>query len=86
MKFWRWKKKWKVSKSAKKRGRHSKEKIVTKKTKDTIIDLEDMEDVEDTKTKWRDFEVEYLIALWRKMDEEFARATNKKTNFFPMTL
>ena len=76
----------KVSKSVpKKRGRPSNEKVVTKKAKTSIIDLEDMEDVEDTKTKWKDFEVKTLIILRGEMDEEFARATNKQGNFFPMT-
>jgi hypothetical protein len=73
----------KVPKSApKKRGRPSKEKTVTKKAKTSIIDLEDMEDVEDKKTKWKDFEVETLIALRGEMDEEFARAANKQGKFF----
>ena len=77
----------KIPKSApKERGRPSKEKTVTKKAKINIIDLEDMEDVEDTKTKWKDFEVETLIALRGEMDEEFARTANKQGNFFPMTL
>ena len=41
-----------------------------------------MEDVEDTKTKWRYFEEETLIALWGEMDEEFAKAANKQDKFF----
>ena len=67
---------------SKKRGCPSKEKTITKKAKTNIIDLEDMEDVEDTKTKWRDFEVETLIALREEMDEEFARAANKQDKVF----
>ena len=41
-----------------------------------------MKDVEDTKTKWRDFEVETLIALRGELDEEFVRATNKQGRVF----
>jgi hypothetical protein len=78
----------KIPKSAPgKRDRPLKEKTATKKAKTNIIDLEDMEDVEDTKTKWRDFEVETLIALRREMDDEFAKISNKQGQFFfPMTL
>ena len=73
----------KVPKSApKKRDRPSKEKTVTKKAKTNIIDLENMEHVEDTKTKWRNFEVETLIALRGEMDEDFARAANKQGKYF----
>ena len=66
----------------KKRGRPPKEKTVAKKAKTSIIDLEDMDDVENSKTKWRDFEVETLIALQGEMDDEFARAANKQGLFF----
>ncbi len=78
----------KAPKSAPKRkGRPPKGKTLTKKAKTSIIDLEGMEDEEDTKIKWRDFEVETLIALRGEMDEEFARAANKQGKFFfPMTL
>jgi hypothetical protein len=39
--------------------------------------------VEDTKTKWRDFEVETLIALRGEMDDEFAKKQTNKVIFFP---
>ncbi len=77
----------KVPKSApKKRGRPPKEKTIVKKAKTSIIDLEDIDDVEDSKTKWRDFEVETLIALRGEMDDEFARAANKQGFFSPIKL
>ena len=48
-----------------------------KKVKATVIELKELD--EDTNpTKWKDYEVETLIAIRGEMDEEFARTTNKQ--------
>ena len=67
----------------KKRGRPRKEKTAVKekpkkKVKATVIELEESDEEDTTPTKWKDYEVETLIAIRGEMDEEFARTTNKQ--------
>lgn len=71
-----------VKENPKKRGRPRKEKTAVKekpkkKATTTVVHLDsDEEDV--APTKWKDYEVETLIAIRGEMDEEFARTANKQ--------
>lgn len=38
------------------------------------------------RTKQRDFEVHHLIAIQDKIDEEFAKTTNKQDKFYLMSI
>ena len=73
----------------KKRGRPRKEKIAVKaktkkKAKTPVIEL-DSDEEDAAPTKWKDYEVETLIAIRGEMDEEFARTANKQgMDFFPI--
>ena len=64
----------------KKRGRAvaTKSKGTQKKTKVDEMNLGDSEGEEDAPIKWRDYEIETLIAIRGEMEEEFAKSTRKQ--------
>jgi len=54
-----------------------------KKGKTNVIELEELNEHDASLTKWKDYKTETFIAIRGKMDEEFARTTNKQDlNFF----
>jgi hypothetical protein len=60
-------------------------KKTTKKAAKEVVDLDGGSSLEgegSVPTKWRDYEVKMLIAIWEEMEEEFSRCAKKKGNFF----
>ena len=49
-----------------------------KKAKVDEIDLGDSEGEEEAPIKWRDYEIETLIAIRGEMEEEFTKSTRKQ--------
>ncbi len=49
-----------------------------KKAKVVEVDLEDSEGEEEAPIKWRDYEIETLIAIRGEMEEEFAKSARKQ--------
>ena len=48
-----------------------------------MIELEEFDEEDTLLTKWKDYKIKTFIAIRGKIDEEFARTTNKQCmNFF----
>jgi hypothetical protein len=57
-----------------------------KKTKVDEVELGDSEGEEEAPIKWRDYEIETLIAIRGEMEEEFAKSARKQGIIIPKPL
>jgi hypothetical protein len=64
----------------------TKSKGAQKKTRVDEVELGDSEGEEEAPIKWRDYEIETLIAIRGEMEEEFAKSTRKQCILFPKPL
>ena len=45
------------------------------------MEVEESYEEEIERLNWKDFEVQWFIAIWEEMEEEFAKSSNKQGKF-----